>query len=95
MKILFVLDYVDFPTAVNPQLAARLAGQLVNMGHSAFLLRLWDGCTPPPPPPEGVQVQDLAFADEHQMNLDLENGRKIGSPAPVRVARLQIGRAHV
>ena len=88
MKILFVLDYVDFPTAVNPQLAARLAGQLVNMGHSASLLRLWDGCTPPPPPPEGVQVQDLAFADEHQMNLDLENGRKIGSPAPVRVARL-------
>ena len=88
MKLLFVLDYVDFPTAVNPQLAARLAGQLVQMEHSVSLLRLWDSCTPLPAPPKGVAVHDIAFADEHQMNLDLENGRKIGSPAPVRVARL-------
>lgn len=88
MNLLFVLDYVDYPTAVNPQLAARLAGQLVQMGHSASLLRLWDGCTPLPAPPKGVSTFDLAFADEHQMNLDLENGRKLGSPAPVRIARL-------
>lgn len=88
MKLLFILDYVESPTAVNPQLAARLAGQLVQMGHTASLLRLWDGCTPLPAAPVGVAVDDLAFADEHQMNLDLENGRKVGSPAPVRIARL-------
>lgn len=88
MKFLFAVDSVDFPAAVNPQLAARLAGQLVEMGHSVSLLRLWDGQTPLPFPPAGVQIHDIAFTDEHQMNLDLENGRKNGSPFVVRVARL-------
>lgn len=88
MKLLFALDSVDFPTAVNPQLAARLAGQLVQMGHSVWLLRLWDGVTPLPAPPEGVMTEDIAFPDEHQMNVDLENGRKNGSSTAVRLARL-------
>lgn len=88
MKLLFAIDSVDFPTAVNPQLAARLAGQLVKMGHAVTLLRLWDGATPLPSPPEGVAVEDIAFPDERQMNIDLENGRKNGSPTPVRLARL-------
>ena len=61
MKLLFALDSVDFPTAVNPQLAARLAGQLAGMGHCVTLLRLWDGVTPLPAPPAGVRAEDIAF----------------------------------
>ena len=88
MKLLFALDSVDFPTAVNPQLAARLAGQLAGMGHCVTLLRLWDGVTPLPAPPAGVSTEDIAFPDERQMNIDLEHGRRNGSPTALRLARL-------
>lgn len=88
MKFLFVLDSVEAPHAVNPQLGRRLAGQLAAMGHTVHLLELWDGETPPPAPPPGVTLHTAAFADERLMNQALENGRKTGSPIPLRLARL-------
>ncbi|MDD4851425.1 MAG: hypothetical protein PHO10_12115, partial [Gemmiger sp.] len=88
MTFLFVLDSVEFPHAVNPQLGRRLAAQLARFGHTVQLLELWDGQTPPPPPPEGVTVTRLPFSDERLMNRALENGNRRGSPTPLRLARL-------
>lgn len=88
MKFLFVLDSVEAPQAVNPQLGRRLAAQLAKMGHAVHLLELWDGEVPPPAPAEGVVLHTLAFGDERRMNQALENGARAGSPVPVRLLRL-------
>lgn len=55
MKLLLVLDGVDYPTAANPQLSLRAAGALAEAGHTVHLLYLEDGRTPLPPPPAGFQ----------------------------------------
>lgn len=88
MKLLFVLDGVDYPTAANPQLALRAAGALAKAGHTAHLLYLEDGRTPLPPPPEGCRAFRLRFADERRMNEALEHGNAGGAPVPVRLLRL-------
>lgn len=87
MKLLFVLDTVDYPTGVNAQLARRLADQLAQMGHTVHLLELWDGHSPPPQPAR-CTLYALPFADERAMNQALEHGAAQGSPIPVRLARL-------
>ena len=88
MKFLFVLDSVEAPQAVNPQLGRRLAAQLAAFGHTVQLLELWDGETPPPAPSAGVTMESIAFPDERRMNMALENGNKQGSPVPIRLLRL-------
>lgn len=87
MRFLFVLDSVEAPAAVNPQLGRRLAAELARRGHTVHLLELWDGETPPPAC-GGVTVHTLAFADERLMNRALENGSSHGSPVWLRLARL-------
>ena len=88
MKLLFLVDQVDYPFAPNPVLARRTAGQLAAMGHMVHLLELYDGQTLPPDPPEGCRAFLLPFADERKMNQALEHGDKNGSPVPLRLARL-------
>lgn len=93
MRFLLIVDSVEAPQAVNPELGRRLAAELAEQGHQVHLLELWDGETPPPAPagagtPNGVVLHDLAFADERMMNRALENGSRQGSPIPLRLARL-------
>lgn len=88
MKLLLVLDGVDYPTAANPQLALRAAGALAGAGHTVHLLYLEDGRTPLPPPPAGCTAFHLYFADERRMNEALEHGNAGGAPAPLRLLRL-------
>ncbi|WP_294499771.1 glycosyltransferase [uncultured Gemmiger sp.] len=95
MRFLFVVDSVESPLAVNPELGRRLAACLAELGHQVHLLELWDGQTPPPAPagagtPNGVVLHDLPFPDERLMNQALENGSRQGSPVPLRLARLAI-----
>ena len=87
MKLLFILDTVEFPLAPTPALARRAAGLLAQRGHAVHLLELWDGRTPPPAAP-GCKSHLLAFGDERRMNEALEFGRAGGTPAPLRLARL-------
>ncbi|HJA25883.1 MAG TPA: glycosyltransferase [Candidatus Fournierella merdigallinarum] len=87
MKLLFILDTVEFPLAPTPALARRVAGLLAGRGHQVHLLELWDGETPPPAAP-GCQSHPLAFADERRMNRALEFGRAGGTPVPLRLLRL-------
>ncbi len=87
MKILIITDQVDYPNAINPLLARRVAGELGQMGHTVHLLELWDGQTALPPAPTGVKRFDLAFPQEAAMNTALEHGRAGGS-ALKRLARL-------
>lgn len=87
MKLLFILDTVEFPLAPTPALARRVAGLLAQRGHQVHLLELWDGQTPPPDAP-GCTSHLLAFADERRMNEALEFGRAGGTPVPLRLARL-------
>ena len=49
MKLLFILDTVEFPLAPTPALARRAAGLLAQRGHTVHLLELWDGAPCPPP----------------------------------------------
>lgn len=88
MKLLLVLDGVDYPTAANPQLALRTAGALAEAGHMVHLLYLEDGRTPLPPPPAGCTAFHLYFADERRMNEALEHGNAGGTPVPLRLLRL-------
>ena len=87
MKLLFILDTVEFPLAPTPALARRVAGLLAKRGHTVHLLELWDGQTPPPAQ-EGCVSHTLAFGDERRMNEALEFGRAGGTPVPLRLARL-------
>ena len=87
MKLLFILDTVEFPLAPTPALARRAAGLLAQRGHTVHLLELWDGRTPPPAEP-GCESHLLAFGDERRMNEALEFGRAGGTPVPLRLARL-------
>ena len=93
MRFLLIVDSVESPQAINPQLGRRLAACLADLGHQVHLLELWDGETAPPAPagagtPNGVVLHDLPFPDERLMNRALENGAKQGSPVPLRLARL-------
>ena len=74
MKLLFILDTVEFPLAPTPALARRAAGLLAQRGHTVHLLELWDGRTPPPAEP-GCESHLLSFGDERRMNEALEFGR--------------------
>lgn len=87
MKLLFILDTVEFPLAPTPALARRVACLLARRGHTVHLLELWDGQTPPPAA-DGCVGHPLAFADERRMNEALEFGHAGGTPVPLRLARL-------
>lgn len=87
MKLLLILDSVEYPLAPNPVLARRVAVCLAQRGHAVDLLELWDGETPPPAVP-GCRQFPLAFADEREMNRALEFGQSGGTPVPLRLARL-------
>lgn len=86
MRILFVLDRVENAASANALMGFRLAEQLVACDHSVHILTLWDGLHTPAAPPEGVVQHLLAFADERLMNEALENGRRGGTPVPLRLA---------
>ena len=88
MRILLVLDRVENPASANALMGFRLAEQLLRRDHTVHILTLWDGLHTPPAPPEGAMQHLLAFADERQMNEALENGRKGGTPVPLRLVRL-------
>ena len=88
MRILLVLDRVENPASANALMGFRLAEQLLARDHTVHILTLWDGLHTPPAPPEGAVQHLLAFADERLMNEALENGRKGGTPVPLRLARL-------
>lgn len=85
MRILLVLDRVENPASANALMGFRLAEQLLRRDHTVHILTLWDGLHTPPAPPEGAMQHLLAFADERQMNEALENGRKGGTPVPLRL----------
>lgn len=87
MKLLFVLDAVDYPGAVNPRLAKAVAAVLAAGGHRVDLLQLWDGLTEPGGA-AGCRSVLLPFADERRMNEALEHGNAAGASTPVRLARL-------
>lgn len=87
MKLLFILDTVEFPLAPTPALARRVACLLAARGHAVHILELWDGETPPPEA-AGCRQHRLAFADERRMNRALEFGRRGGTPVPRRLLRL-------
>lgn len=88
MKLLFVLDAVDYPTAPNPRLALNAAAVLAGQGHLVHFLLLWDGVSSLPAPPKGCGRFVLKFADERRMNEALEHGDAEGSPTALRLARL-------
>ena len=87
MKLLFILDSVEFPLAPTPALARRCAAVLAQAGHEVHLLELHDGQTLPPKA-EGCTRTLLAFEDERVMNQLLEFGRPGGTPVWLRLARL-------
>lgn len=87
MKLLFVLDAVDYPGAVNPRLAKAVAAVLAAGGHRVDLLQLWDGLTEPGGA-AGCRSVLLPFADERRMNEALEHGNAAGASTLVRLARL-------
>lgn len=89
MRLLFITDQVDYPGAINPILARRVAGELAAMGHTVELLELWDGVTPLPDVGSNVIRYTLECLDEYQMNEALEHGRP-GTPVSLRLARLAI-----
>ena len=87
MKLLFILDSVEFSLAPTPALARRVAGLLAGKGHEIHLLELWDGENPAPAE-KGCTAHPLSFCDERIMNQILENGRKGGTPVALRLAKL-------
>lgn len=89
MKLLFILDTVEFPLAPTAGLARQVAGQLAENGHIVHLLELWDGETVPPAMP-GCQQFPLSFADERVMNRVLEFGKPGGTPVPLRLMKLLV-----
>lgn len=88
MKLLLILDRVEYPLAPNPRLACRVGEQLALAGHTVDLLELNDGAAPLLPAPWAASHRCLPFADEACMERCLEHGNPGGTPVPVRLLRL-------
>ena len=88
MKLLLILDRVEYPLAPNPRLACRVGEQLALAGHTVDLLELNDGAAPPLSAPWAASHRCLPFADEACMERCLEHGNPGGTPVPVRLLRL-------
>ena len=87
MKLLCILDSVEFPLAPTPAIARRVAALLAQQGHTVHFLELYDGETVPPEQP-GCGRTLLPFADERVMNRVLEFGNPGGTPVPLRLLKL-------
>ena len=87
MKLLCILDSVEFPLAPTPAIARRAAALLAQQGHTVHFLELYDGETVPPEQP-GCTRTLLPFADERVMNRVLEFGNPGGTPVPLRLLKL-------
>ncbi|WP_291245175.1 glycosyltransferase [Fournierella sp.] len=87
MKLLCILDSVEFPLAPTPAIARRAAALLAQQGHTVHFLELYDGETVPPEQP-GCGRTLLPFADERMMNRVLEFGNPGGTPVPLRLLKL-------
>ncbi len=87
MKLLCILDSVEYPFAPTPAIARRAAALLAQQGHTVHFLELYNGQNVPAEYP-GCTRTLLPFADERVMNQVLEFGRSGGTPVPLRLARL-------
>ena len=87
MKLLCILDSVEFPLAPTPAIARRAVALLAQQGHTVHFLELYGGTTLPPELP-GCSRTLLPFGDEKTMNEVLEFGNAGGTPVPVRLAKL-------
>lgn len=81
MKLLCILDSVEFPLAPTPAIARRAAALLAQQGHTVHFLELYDGETLPAELP-GCDRTLLPFSDERVMNRVLEFGNPGGTPVP-------------
>ena len=90
MKLLMVLDGVDFPLAPNPRLACRMARELACMGHTVHILYMAgsEKDLPDLPPQENLELLPLLLPAEAQMEQILEHGARGGTPVVRRLARL-------
>ena len=90
MKLLMVLDGVDFPLAPNPRLACRVAWELAEMGHTVHILYMagFEKDLPALPSHENLTLLPLLFPAEAQMEQILEHGARGGTPVIRRLARL-------
>ena len=87
MKLLCILDSVEFPLAPTPAIARRAAALLAQQGHTVHFLELYDGETLPAELP-GCGRTLLPFSDERVMNRVLEFGNPGGTPVPLRLLKL-------
>lgn len=87
MKLLCILDSVEFPLAPTPAIARRAAALLVQQGHTVHFLELYDGEVLPVEQP-GCSRTLLPFSDERVMNRVLEFGNPGGTPVPLRLLKL-------
>ncbi|MBQ5755429.1 MAG: hypothetical protein IIV90_07140, partial [Oscillospiraceae bacterium] len=90
MKLLFVLDGVDYPLAPNPRLACQTAACLAENGHRVDILYLagFEKDLPALPQNENLSLIPLLFPAEARMEEILEHGAPGGTPVPKRLARL-------